>query len=92
MEIKFAIHRRWADAGEQAIARRVAQVISPPDDQFPVFEGEPHGNRWNLDGGNNWWLRIDLEGKTAKLHYRYGGGGNAEFMQSLEKVLTWVFN
>ncbi len=87
-EIKFGFHRRWAEAGEEAIAKRVATIVShTPQCRFE----KENDNRWNLDSGNNWWLRINLTERTATLKYRYGGGGNMEFMKSLEKVLEWIF-
>jgi len=77
----------WLRAGEEAIVRRIAQVVRG---DAALLQEKPSGWKWNLCPGNDWWAgRLNLD--TITLSYRYGGGGNSQMMNALQVFLCWIF-
>jgi len=61
-------------------------------DVIPEWEegkGPPwlRNDQFQLDEGNNWWLKQNENGKY-QLHYRYG---QADMLQRLQPFLNWIF-
>lgn len=90
MQISIKPHKRWLD-NEEALARRVAAVVVGI---HALPERKTSGYEWSLHpGSNNWFMeksREEGETDTYNIYFRYGGGGNAEFMTALQTVLQWL--
>ncbi len=82
----------WKNAGEEAIVRRIAQVVYGSDEGIKDY-GE---GSWHLkESANDWWVvRLnELNGIIEfQIGYRYGSGNNKPMMQALETFLNWIFS
>jgi hypothetical protein len=66
---------------------RVAQVVCT----FPKVFKQEQGYDWALDNSNDWKMsRSEEDPEVFIVAYRYGGGGNEEFMKALEVVLNHI--
>ena len=100
-QIKVKPNRMWVKQYEDTVQRmavdevtpaphlldRVAQVVCT----FPKVFKQEQGYDWALDNSNDWKMsRSDDDPEVFIVAYRYGGGGNEEFMKALEVVLNHI--
>ncbi len=82
----------WKNAGEEAIVRRIAQVVYGSDEGVKLN----HHRAWHLkESSNDWWaMRLnEINGVIEfEVGYRYGSGNNKPMMQALETFLNWIFS
>ena len=99
IEFKVSKRSNWSP---RFVACRVAQCIGTGDplawedgDQGPPF-WEPDEERWTINSGNDFWLRIvreEEDGTVYSLNYRYStAAGRQEALEALGKWLESDFN
>lgn len=97
MQIRIAVKSGiWRNAGEERIVRRIASAVYGHDAEVAK---QDDGYKWTLNrNANDWWATAmeettidDRKAGVITVHYRYGGGGNADMMKALETFLNWVF-
>lgn len=71
---------------ERWVLKRIAMMVVGTTE----FYEQTDGYRWMLGTTNDWWMDRRRAGAFL-LAYRYGGGGNAEFMLKLRDVIWWLF-
>lgn len=75
---------------ERHVVERLSVFLAGRQPHFEPYEKEGC-SRWVLDPGNNWWLDRDEQTGAFRLHYRYGGGSNAQRMAHLRATVLWIF-
>lgn len=87
-QIRFTPNPRRS---EESIARRVAEiVIGHKAGQVCLPSVKDLDYKWQLGGGNNWWMNIDEETGEYIVAYRYGIGQD-EMLAGLQSFLNWTF-
>jgi len=99
-EIKVRPNHLLVDEYERAVARIAVDEVAPAPHLLtrvarvcctnPEVHKQSHGYEWGLDMSNDW--KMERKGDHFVVAYRYGGGGNAKFMEALEVVLNHLLS
>lgn len=70
----------------EAIAARVALIVSGYSEIYPIAPGEA---RWTIDRpGNNWWFSWDQQSATISISARYAGD---DILIAVQTLIIYLF-
>lgn len=94
--IQLTISPGWADAGEEAVIRRLAEILRGTGESSSFPFARDTGLKWQLDGGNDWWAELTVQPREPgwppgdrhllTITHRYG----TQFDQRLRSLAEWA--